>query len=47
VRSERSWGIALVVNYGERQARVVDDDLKDVEPGDQGECLVRGNTIFM
>jgi non-ribosomal peptide synthetase component E (peptide arylation enzyme) len=47
VRSERSWSIAPTANHGERPARVVDDDLKDVEPGDQGECLVRGNTIFM
>jgi non-ribosomal peptide synthetase component E (peptide arylation enzyme) len=30
-----------------RQVRVVDDDLKDVKPGEQGECLVKGNTIFM
>lgn len=37
-------GIALTANYNERQARVVDDDLKDVKPGDQGEYLVRGNT---
>ncbi|ETS80186.1 hypothetical protein PFICI_07715 [Pestalotiopsis fici W106-1] len=29
------------------ELRVVDDDLKDVSPGSQGEILVRGPTVFM
>ncbi|KIW02237.1 uncharacterized protein PV09_06390 [Verruconis gallopava] len=29
------------------QVRIVDDDYNDVMPGEQGECLVKGPTIFM
>ena len=29
-----------------REARIVDDDLNDVEEGQDGEMLVRGPTVF-
>ena len=29
-----------------REARLIDDDMKDVEVGQEGEMLVRGPTVF-
>ena len=36
----------MFTNFINREARLVDDDMNDVEEGKDGEMLVRGPTVF-
>ncbi|KIW25682.1 uncharacterized protein PV07_08843 [Cladophialophora immunda] len=42
-----SRGASIGKLYPDMEARVVDDDMLDVEPGKVGELLVRGSSVFM
>lgn len=37
---------AIILTDTISEARLVDDDMKDVEAGKEGEMLVRGPTVF-